>query len=177
MKVLIVEDELPAANRLTEMIQKIRPQAEIVSVIDSVDGAKDFFKEEKLLDLAFFDIQLSDGLSFEVFEEMEIRAPIIFTTAYDQYMLKAFKVNSIDYLLKPIDDEELAFALDKFDKFYNKTAQAPFNKEIIQELIKGVEQPPFRKRFMIKIGQQLAYLNSTDIRYFFRMKAWFMLKR
>jgi DNA-binding LytR/AlgR family response regulator len=167
MKVLIVEDELPAAKRLTQMIQEVRPQAEVVNIIDSVDAARDFFKNEPSPDLAFFDIQLADGLSFDIFEGLEIRVPIIFTTAYDQYMLKAFKVNSIDYLLKPIDDEELSYALDKYDRLFAQATAPVFDKKVLQELIKGVEQPPFRKRFLIKIGQQLTYLNTGDIRYFY----------
>lgn len=167
MKVLIVEDEMPAAKRLTQMIHKIRPQAEIVEIIDSVDTARDFFKKKRSVDLAFFDIQLADGLSFDIFDQLEIRVPVIFTTAYDQYMLKAFKVNSIDYLLKPIDDEELYSALEKYDRFFAKSSFPTFDKEVIRELIKGVEQPPFRKRFLVKAGQQLTYLNSADIRYFF----------
>jgi DNA-binding LytR/AlgR family response regulator len=167
MKVLIVEDELPAAKRLTQMIREIRPKAEVVKIIDSVEAARGFFKNEPLLDLAFFDIQLADGLSFDIFEDLEIRVPIIFTTAYDQYMLKAFKVNSIDYLLKPIDDEELSNALNKYDRLFAQTTSPVFDKKVLQELIMGVEQPPFRKRFLIKIGQQLTYLNCDDIRYFY----------
>lgn len=167
MKVLIVEDELPAAKRLTKMIQKVRPQAEIMEVIDSVEGAKAFFKNGHQPDLAFFDIQLADGLSFDIFEGLELRLPIVFTTAYDQYMLKAFKVNSIDYLLKPIDDEELLFALEKYEQLFSQASVPLIDKQVIQELIKGVEQPPFRKRFLVKVGQQLTYLNTQDIRYFF----------
>ncbi len=167
MKVLIVEDELPAAKRLSKMIRDLRPRAEVVKTIESVDLAREFFIKEPSPDLAFFDIQLADGLSFDIFENLEIRVPIIFTTAYDQYMLQAFKVNSIDYLLKPIDDEELSFALDKYDRFHAHHSAPVFDKGLLKELIKGVEQPPFRKRFLIKVGQQLTYLNCSDIRYFY----------
>ncbi len=167
MKVLIVEDELPAAKRLKKMILAIRPDAEVVNVIDSVEQALLYFQNTPLPDLAFFDIQLADGLSFDIFEQVDLSVPVIFTTAYDQYMLKAFKVNSIDYLLKPIDDEELAFALDKFDRFFAASTVPPIDRKVIQELIKGVEQPPFKKRFLIKAGQQLTYLRTQDIRYFF----------
>lgn len=167
MKVLIVEDELPAAKRLTQMIRKVRPRAEVIKIIDSVEAARDFFKNEPHPELAFFDIQLADGLSFDIFEGLEIRMPVIFTTAYDQYTIKAFKVNSVDYLLKPIDDEELAYALDKYDRLFAQAMAPVFDKQVLRELIKGVEQPPFRKRFLIKIGQQLTYLNCEDIRYFY----------
>ncbi len=167
MKVLIVEDEVPAAKRLEKMIQKINPNAEVIEVLDSVENAKAFFKQGIVPDLAFFDIQLADGLSFDIFEDVEVKAPIIFTTAYDQYMLKAFKVNSIDYLLKPIDGEELASALKKFEKFYYNSGTQSLDRSVIQELIKGIEKVPFKKRFLVKMGQQLIYLNTSDIRYFF----------
>ena len=114
MRVVIVEDEIAASENLTYLLRKLEPGVEVVAVLDSVQAAVAFFDSQSDMDLVFLDIHLADGLSFEIFEKTSIKAPIIFTTAYNQYALKAFKVNSIDYLLKPIDKEELAQSLGQF---------------------------------------------------------------
>ena len=112
MKILIIEDERPAAKRLTKMVKVCRPNCEIIDVLDSVEGAVDWLETYKKPDLIFMDIQLADGVSFEIFGQTQVTSPIIFTTAYDEYALQAFKVNSLDYLLKPIDIQELKIAID-----------------------------------------------------------------
>lgn len=114
MKVLIIEDEIAASENLAFMLQRIDNSIEVVATLDSVKTSVDFFAQPRDIDLAFLDIHLADGLSFEIFDQVTINAPIIFTTAYDQYALKAFKLNSIDYLLKPIDEEELTASLAQF---------------------------------------------------------------
>ena len=166
MDVLIIEDETPAAKRLQKMILQAQPGAQILDMIETVEKAVDFLRSpDSLPDLIFMDIQLADGMSFEIFPQVEIRSPIIFTTAYDQYTLKAFKVNSIDYLLKPIDPEELKAAFQKYDQLFNKANNFPSGK--LKELIQGIAPQEYKERFLIKVGQQLSFVNTSDICYFF----------
>src|SRR3954467_3377144 len=120
MKILIIEDEAPAASRLTKMLKGIHDEIEVVCKLDSVESGVRFLRTADDIDLIFMDIQLADGLSFDIFQQTEVKAPVIFTTAFDQYTLKAFKVNSIDYLLKPIDEKELEQAVEKYRELYHK---------------------------------------------------------
>ena len=114
MRAVVIEDEIPAARRLIKMLESIDDEIEIVSKMDSVESAVRFFNQSPAIDIVFMDIQLADGISFDIFQQAEVNCPVIFTTAFDQYTLKAFKVNSIDYLLKPIDKDELVMALKKY---------------------------------------------------------------
>ncbi|MEM6320168.1 MAG: LytTR family DNA-binding domain-containing protein [Bacteroidota bacterium] len=166
MKILIVEDEKPAAKRLTKMIQKIRPQYEIVEVLDSVESAVEWLETYRKPDLIFMDVQLADGVSFEIFVQTDVHSPIIFTTAYDEYALQAFKVNSVDYLLKPIDPEALEIALQKFDKYHQQNDQNVDNSAI-QQLLATLTKKEYKERFLVKIGQQLTYLKVAEIAYFY----------
>src|SRR5690606_14764332 len=118
MKIVIVEDELAASENLVFMLNGIEPNIEVLAVLDSVKASVNYFSEHQEADLIFMDIHLADGVSFEIFDKIKIKAPIVFTTAYDQYTLQAFKVNSIDYLLKPIDEEELALSLKQYKEQY-----------------------------------------------------------
>jgi DNA-binding LytR/AlgR family response regulator len=165
MKLLIIEDEIPAAKRLSKLIKQFRPDAQILEVIDSVDGAVKWLNTFEKPDLLFMDIQLSDGLSFDIFNQFEVQSPVIFTTAYDQYTLKAFKVNSVDYLLKPIDPDELEKAFLKFDKIYRQPQS--YDKSAIENLLKAMTQKEYKSRFVVKTGQQLAYISVDDISYFY----------
>ena len=113
MKILIIEDEAPAFRRLQRILEELRPEMEILDVIDSVEESVKWLRNHQQPDLIFMDIQLADGISFDIFKEIKVTAPVIFTTAYDEYTLKAFKVNSIDYLLKPINKELLKDSLEK----------------------------------------------------------------
>ena len=151
MKVLIIEDEKPAARRLQQLLQQQRPQTDVLAFIDSVERATQWFRSNPRPDLMFLDIQLADGLSFDIFREVEVQAPVIFTTAYDQYTLRAFKLNSVDYLLKPIDPEELERALAKFDRFFGK---APLlDTRALESLIQSFQAPEYKERFIVKAGQ------------------------
>jgi len=166
MKVLIIEDEKPAAKRLTKMVQKYRTDCEILDVLDSVEGAVEWLETYKKPDLIFMDVQLADGVSFEIFGQTEVTSPIVFTTAYDEYALQAFKVNSLDYLLKPIDPEELEKALCQYDNYHlnkNKTV----DNSAIQQLLSTLTKKEYKERFLVKIGQQLTYLRVADIAYFY----------
>ena len=132
MKVLIIEDEAPAFRRLQKLIQEIDPSIEIIEVIDSVKEGIKWLNTYSTPDLIFMDIQLADGLSFEIFEEVEVNKPVIFTTAYDEYTLKAFKVNSIDYLLKPLNKADLAQSIRKYEQL--KTAFGSMDEQLKQLL-------------------------------------------
>ena len=163
MKVLIIEDELPAANRLQSLIKKLRPSASVVEIIDSVSDSIDFLNSNPELDLIFMDIQLADGLSFEIFKHHTLECPVIFTTAYDHYALKAIKVNGLDYLLKPLEEEEFNLALNKFD---STEPRKSFDfLTVIEQLKQG--NPEYRSRFLVKLGDQLKMVNVADIAYFY----------
>lgn len=166
MKVFIIEDELPAANRLAKLLQQLNDEIEIAHKADSIEAAVKIFQSAPDIDLAFMDIQLADGLSFSIFEQVHVPIPVIFTTAFDQYTLKAFKVNSIDYLLKPIDEKELERAVDKFYNFYQHKKDASSNDKIIQ-LMQQMNLIKYKERLLIKRGQQLTYLKTTDTAYCF----------
>lgn len=166
MKVFIIEDEAPAANRLAKLLQQLNDAIEIAHKADSIEAAVKIFQSAPDIDLAFMDIQLADGLSFSIFEQVHVPVPVIFTTAFDQYTLKAFKVNSIDYLLKPIDEKELERAVEKFYNFYQHKKDASANDKIIQ-LMQQMNLIKYKERLLIKRGQQLTYLKTTDTAYCF----------
>ncbi len=160
MKVVIVEDEVPAASRLAKLIKDIDGDISILQKIDSVESAIKYFGENNEADLIFMDIQLADGLSFDVFAEVNISAPVIFTTAFDQYTLRAFKVNSIDYLLKPIDEKELQQAISKYKKLYKEESKTGNTAEKILKALQEINGAKYKERLLIKKGQQLSYLKT-----------------
>ncbi|MBU2901139.1 LytR/AlgR family response regulator transcription factor [Maribacter dokdonensis] len=166
MKVIIVEDELAASDNLAYLLTKIDPNIEIVTVLDTVKAAVDFFSNPFEGILVFMDIHLADGISFEIFDQVTINVPIIFTTAYDQYALKAFKVNSIDYLLKPIDQEELSDALDRFNAQNQKKGM---DEQQMQSLLHLIQTKPnrYKQTFLVGIGDQLLPIKTADIAYFY----------
>ena len=163
MKVIIIEDEKPAARRLSRMLNELG--IEPIAMLHSVEESVNWFYNNEHPDLLFLDIQLSDGLSFEIFEEVEVKSAIIFTTAYDEYALKAFKLNSVDYLLKPIDNEELENAINQFKKLQS-SANIGFNIEQIKKLV-APSQKDFKKRFTVKIGQHLKMISIESIECFY----------
>ena len=166
MRILIVEDEPPAAKRLAQLLQRIQPEFELCGPVDTVEGAVDWLANNPVPDLALLDIQLADGLSFEVLAESRVEMPVIFTTAYDQYTLKAFKHNSVDYLLKPVDPEELRQALQKHQRLHQQ-APPSISADVLQSLRDTLAQPQYKSRFIIKLGQQLSYIATEDIAYFY----------
>lgn len=162
MRVIIIEDEAPAAKRLVKLIQALCVDVEILAQLDSIEQSVAFLQTKPDVDLIFMDIQLADGLSFDIFSKTTIYTPIIFTTAFDQYTLKAFKVNSIDYLLKPIDEKDLAEALEKYTSLYTKPSASTDLSEKVLQLIADIQKTKFKERLLIKRGQQLSYL-KTDL--------------
>ena len=165
MKVLIVEDEIPAANRLGKLLQQLDDEIAITHKADSIESAVQYLLSSPSIDLIFMDIQLADGLSFDIFEQVQVKTPVIFTTAFDQYTLKAFKVNSIDYLLKPIDEKELEKALNKFYDLHQKTT--PDFSDKMMKLMQEMNLVKYKERLLIKRGQQLSYLKTENTAYCF----------
>jgi DNA-binding LytR/AlgR family response regulator len=165
MKVLIIEDEQISAHLLQDILTDKYAEIDVVGSLHSVKSAIAWFEENEQPDLIFMDIQLSDGLSFDVIKKLNITTPIIFTTAFDQYALKAFKVNSLDYLLKPIDPKELHAAISKYKVLHGKKMQ--YDTSVIEELIKSLSKPNFKERFMVKNGQNLGYVQTSDILFAF----------
>ena len=165
MTTLIIEDEKPAARRLQRMLTDIG--VNVFTMLHSVNEAIIWLQENEHPDLIFLDIQLGDGLSFEIFEVLELKSAIIFTTAYDEYALKAFKLNSIDYLLKPIDDDELEASVLKY-----KSQQALINTPVvnfdeIKSLLSAGKSGSFKKRFTSKVGQHLKVFTTEEIECFY----------
>jgi len=165
MQVIIIEDEKPSARRLKRMLANLNVNAG--TLLHSVEESVTWFQNNAHPDLIFLDIQLSDGLSFEIFESVDIKSAVIFTTAYDEYALQAFKLNSIDYLLKPIDQEELEKAIDKYRE--RLPAQQPVTLDFndIRNLLVNPIERPYKKRFSVKVGQHLKLINVDDIECFY----------
>jgi two-component system, LytTR family, response regulator LytT len=161
MKIIIIEDEKPAARLLERKIQKLGYS--ITTLLHSVEESLLWFQNNPHPDLIFLDIQLSDGLSFEIFEKIDIKSAVIFTTAYDEYALRAFKLNSIDYLLKPIDEEELATAISKFANQFQVNSVSNLDFEAIKRMLVNPISKEYRKRFSVKIGQQIKVIDVTEI--------------
>ena len=167
MKAIIIEDESLARERLRDLIKQYDRNIEIIQEFDSVEDSVAFLLENHDFDLLFLDIQLSDGLSFEIFNYVEIVKPIIFTTAYEEYSIQAFKVNSIDYLLKPIDFEDLKKALVKYDKIIQSREQfIPSNYAQIAKLL-GMANKQYKKRFIVKLGSKIQFKEASQIAYIY----------
>jgi DNA-binding LytR/AlgR family response regulator len=162
MKVLIIEDEQPASHKLIRLLEEIDADIEIVDVLQSVEDAINWFLTKPKPDLIFMDVQLEDGLCFEIFETCALKTPVVFTTAYDAYMLKAFKVNSVDYLLKPMVKDELRNAIDKFKTIHQ---QAVDLSRIESLLIR--QQPVTKERFLVKIGEHYKSVPTSSISCFY----------
>ncbi len=166
MNILIIEDEPQAAQRVEKLIGAIVSDAKIVGILDSVKSSVQWFNANPSPDLVIMDIQLADGISFQIFEQCQVKSPVIFTTAYDEYALKAFKVNSIDYILKPVDADELKVAIQKYqsltsvpEKMWESIGYA------VQMLTKK-----YKERFVIKVGEHLKSIEANDILFFFSLE-------
>ncbi len=170
LRVLIIEDEPFAQQELKRLLALVSPEIEILDYIDSIEDSILWFAHNPHPDLVFMDIQLSDGLSFEIFKSAKIQSPVIFTTAFDEYAIRAFKVNSIDYLLKPIDLKDIKAAIDKFEKIRNHYAgySVELKLEQIEKLVASIRpKTEYKSRFIAKSGDQIKYINASDIAYFF----------
>tara|TARA_R110002124_G_scaffold5301_1_gene33187 strand:- start:209765 stop:210520 length:756 start_codon:yes stop_codon:yes gene_type:complete len=165
MNVIIIEDEKPSARRLRRMLDKLSVSANVM--LHSVEESLQWFANNPHPDLIFLDIQLSDGLSFEIFDEVEVKSSIIFTTAFDEYALQAFKLNSIDYLLKPIDEEELEVAVTKYKSLKPQNQNLQLNFDDIKKLLTNPVEREYKKRFTTKIGQHIKMIPVDEIECFY----------
>jgi DNA-binding LytR/AlgR family response regulator len=172
MNCLIIEDEKEAAIKLAGLIKKYDENIEILDTIQSIKNAVKWLNNNDIPDLVFMDIQLADGLSFEIFEQTIVKSPIIFTTAYDEYALKAFKVNSIDYLLKPIDQSELNQAIDKY-KENNTFKEIP--AQIFDNILHSLTKR-FKSKFVIKVGEHIKVFTIDDVQCFYSMEKYTFLQ-
>lgn len=164
MNILIIEDEEPAAARLEKLLKDIEPSVNVIDTIVSVKSAVKFFKENDCPDLALMDIQLADGVSFDIFKEIQVDCPIIFITAFNQYAIDAFKLNSVDYLLKPVKKEELAAAINKFKK--NRQQKPNININDLVDLF-SAQKTEYQKRLIVRFGEQIKAIEIDNIAYFF----------
>lgn len=163
MKVIIIEDEKLSAELLSRLLARIDPAIEILAVLDSVKRSVDAFQQGLKADLIFLDIHLADGLSFELFSQIALDIPVVFTTAYSEYAIKAFEVNSVDYLLKPIGKNELSRAIDKFKKYNTEQHQ-----RMIEQISSAYQQlnKQYKSRFMVKVGATLESIKTDDVLHF-----------
>ncbi|WP_299535697.1 LytTR family DNA-binding domain-containing protein [Ulvibacterium sp.] len=166
MKVVIVEDEIAASENLIFLLKELEPNLELLQVLDTVDAAVAYFSTTTDAQLVFMDIHLADGISFEIFERVSITVPIIFTTAYDQYALKAFKVNSIDYLLKPIMEEELEAALDKFKQRSSTTTIHTGQVDAILSLMRS-QSVNYKTTYLVHHKDEMVPIKTKDIAFFY----------
>jgi len=164
MKAIIIEDENLTAKRLQSLLHKYDPTIQVLEILPSVQEAVEWFNTHPEPDIVFMDIHLEDDLAFKIFEQIHLHAPVIFTTAYDEYMIKAFKVNSIDYLLKPINYEELAQSIEKFKSLKKQFANP--NMETLLQFM-GTKEPEYKSRFMITVGTRIKSIETEDIAYFY----------
>jgi DNA-binding LytR/AlgR family response regulator len=175
MKVLIIEDETLIAKNLLRLLRDVAPDAEIVTVIDSVRAAVAYLQNNGHPDLIFMDIQLSDGVSFDIFSHVQIDKPIIFTTAYDEYAIKAFKHNSIDYLLKPIDKTELKGALDKYHRLYEHGSGKQSEIMELVSLLNARPPIPFKERFLVHHKSGYVPVSAASVSAFYKDQIIYLL--
>ena len=167
MQILIVEDEELAVKKLQKTLLSVNESARVTGVTDSIKSTVEWLNENPAPDLILMDIELADGQSFEIFNLTEVKSPVIFTTSYDEYALKAFKVNSVDYLLKPIQKEELETALNKFRRLNGETKPDVSLDLLVKQLQQKLQPKEYRKRFLVKHAQKLVSIEVDDIAYFY----------
>lgn len=169
MNVLIIEDEIPAAKRLAKLLKETDPGLNVVATVGSIAAGVAFLSGQPAVDLLFSDIHLSDGLCFEIYKQVEPPGPIIFTTAYDDYAIQAFKHNSLDYLLKPIMADELKAALQKLGKMRQTQAPGGLTSQSVEQLIRSLTQPPrtYRERFLVTHKETFVPIPSEEVAYFY----------
>ncbi len=166
MKILIVEDEDLAVKKLKRTLASVDSSLEVAGVTDSISGTVEWLQNNDAPDLILMDIELADGQSFAIFDLVKVNSPVIFTTSYNEYALKAFKVNSIDYLLKPVEPEDLDIALKKFRSLRNSNTSMAI-QSLVEELQQKLAPKEYRKRFLVKNGQKLVSIDIQDISYFY----------
>ncbi|AWW29233.1 DNA-binding response regulator [Echinicola strongylocentroti] len=169
MKVLIVEDEILAAEKLSNMLKKYDSSIQILDNLTAVEETVKWLQQHPAPDLIMMDIQIDDGVCFEIFQQVEVSSPVIFTTAYDQYAIKAFQVHSIDYLLKPFSFEKLEKSLEKLKKITSPTAPPSSSIINVDELLQALQQKDlsYKSRFLVKAGTKIRSIKTEDIAYIY----------
>ncbi len=170
MKVVIVEDEQLTAERIRTLLHQIDPEVEVMATIDTVKTAVQWFSRHENPDLVLMDIQLADGLSFDIFDLVRIESPVIFITAYQEYAIRAFKVNSVDYLLKPIKREDLESGLKKYQDYFAGSTPFPAIGHDLMQQIRQVISNPYKTRFMVKVGDRIKTVEVKEILYLFSLQ-------
>jgi two-component system LytT family response regulator len=165
MKAIIIEDEKHTAQRLQKMINELDPEIRVVKILDSIESSIAWFASNPQPDLIFQDIHLADGSGFEIYKSVNINCPVIFTTAYDKYAIEAFRVNSIDYLMKPVTREQLKNSLDKLKGLSGMGKNIDF-----EALANKLNPPAYQKRFMVRYGQKIKVVATADIAYFYTLQ-------
>jgi DNA-binding LytR/AlgR family response regulator len=167
-RILIIEDEPEAVDRLRKLVTALLPQSAVVAALDSVSASVKWLNANPAPDLIFMDIQLADALSFEIFSAVDVQSPVIFTTAYNEYALKAFKVNSIDYILKPLDEDEVRAAIKKLEALRGQT---PSQEKMLESITMAMQSltKRYRERFVLRIGEHLKSVEVDDILFFFSL--------
>src|SRR5688572_12483833 len=168
MKVIIIEDEVPAAEKLERYLQKYDASITVIGIFNSIKTSVEWLQvHQDEADLLFMDIQLIDGISFQIFQQVQVRKPVIFTTAFNEFALDAFKVNSIDYLLKPLTFTDLAAALKKMESLREQLQSAPLQRERIERAFSNVRPKEYKTRFMVKLGEHIRSITTDQIALFF----------
>jgi two-component system LytT family response regulator len=169
MKVLIIEDEALAAKRIKKMVQELDSSIEVVGTLDSIESSVQWLNSNEHPELILMDIELADGQSFEIFNKVDVKSTVIFTTAYDEFAIRAFKVNSIDYLLKPISAEDLKGGIDKYKNLHEQqnNPTSKFDLDSIVNALNKQQGTSFKRRFLVKQGQKFIPLETTEIAYFY----------
>lgn len=168
-RILIIEDEPEAADRLRNLVSELLPEGKVLASLDSVSTSVRWLKTNPAPDLIFMDIQLADALSFEIFSQVDVTAPVIFTTAYNEYALKAFKVNSIDYILKPLDKDEVRAALRKLDTLQGNQVDRDRMLESITMAMQSLTKR-YKERFVLKVGEHLRSVEVDEILFFYSLE-------
>ena len=171
MNALIVEDEALSAQHLKTLLHKTAPEINVINILDTVKDTVDYLKTIPAIDIIFLDVHLADGISFDIFQQVEVKQPIIFTTAYDEYAIKAFKVNSIDYLLKPIGISDVKNAINKFKTHHTPNHSLHAKHQHASEIISRVH----KTRFIVKMGETISSIKTEDIAFFIAEEGVVML--
>ena len=170
MHVVIIEDEHLTAQRIATLLRQIDPGIVVLDIIDSVKRSVEWFDTHSRPDLVFMDIQLADGLSFDIFDRVIIDIPVIFITAYQEYAIRAFKVNSVDYLLKPVSEEDLRGAMDKYRRYHNQELSIPRIGGDLLQSIRDMISRPHKNRFMVRVGDHIRTIDVDQILYFYSLQ-------
>lgn len=170
MRVIIIEDEQPTAQRLAKLLNEIDAEIEILAIHDSVESSINWFRNNDEPDLIFQDVHLTDGSGFEIYNQVKLNCPVIFITAYDQYALQAFNVNSLDYMLKPVQKQDLENGLERYRQIYTNKSELHFDySKLAQEINTGTTN--YQKRFVVRFGQTIKAINIEEIAYFFAVNS------